>query len=249
LIPLVAVVGVGIAMFIAALLLLWYADAENEDYAAVFAAFGAGLAGAGGAVLAVYRQAQIDERKARQAREAFRRVLWSEASIAIHCLVQVAGVLHQVVTIFANRGEISGVLYEIRPSVIFTGSVARYPELDPDDIIALLFLNQAIEVYMRERAEFVLVSFDVARDTPSSLAQYRAERSLGAQWTLLHGDGDGIRELAALLGVKYRQESDGAFSHSNVITVLNPQGEITYQRVGLNGGVDEAASALVAASK
>lgn len=155
LIPLVAVVGVGIAMFIAALLLLWYADAENEDYAAVFAAFGAGLAGAGGAVLAVYRQAQIDERKARQAREAFRRVLWSEASIAIHCLVQVAGVLHQVVTIFANRGEISGVLYEIRPSVIFTGSVARYPELDPDDIIALLFLNQAIEVYMRERAEFV----------------------------------------------------------------------------------------------
>ncbi len=102
---------------------------------------------------------------------------------------------------------------------------------------------------VRERAEFVLVSFDVARDTPSSLAQYRAERSLGAQWTLLHGDGDGIRELAALLGVKYRQESDGAFSHSNVITVLNPQGEITYQRVGLNGGVDEAASALVAASK
>jgi protein SCO1 len=102
---------------------------------------------------------------------------------------------------------------------------------------------------VRERAGFVLVSFDVARDTPSNLAQYRVQRSLGSQWMLLHGDSDGIRELAALLGVKYRQESDGSFSHSNIITVLNPQGEITYQRLGLNGGVDEAVSALVAASR
>ena len=102
---------------------------------------------------------------------------------------------------------------------------------------------------VRERAKFVLVSFDVARDTPPSLAQYRAQRSLDSQWTLLHGDSDGVRELAALLGVKYRQDSDGAFSHSNIITVLNPQGEITYQRLGLNGGVDQAVAALVAASK
>jgi len=100
---------------------------------------------------------------------------------------------------------------------------------------------------VRERAAFVLVSFDAARDTPPSLAKYRAERSLGAQWTLLHGDNDGIRELAALLGVKYRQEADGAFSHSNILTVLNPRGEIAYQRVGLSGGVDATVAALVAA--
>jgi protein SCO1/2 len=100
-----------------------------------------------------------------------------------------------------------------------------------------------------DRTAFVLVSFDVARDTPPSLAQYRIQRSLDAQWRLLHGDNDGIRELAALLGVKYRQEADGAFSHSNVMTVLDPRGEIAYQRLGLNGGIDETVAALVAASK
>lgn len=102
---------------------------------------------------------------------------------------------------------------------------------------------------VRDRAAFVLVSFDVARDTPAALAQYRAQRSLDPQWTLLHGDDDAVRELAALLGVKYKQEADGAFSHSNIITILNPQGEITHQRTGLKGGLDEAAAALAATAK
>ena len=100
---------------------------------------------------------------------------------------------------------------------------------------------------MRDRAAFVLVSFDSAHDTPAALAAYRAQRGLDAQWTLLHGGDDSVRELAALLGVKYKQEADGAFSHSNLITILNPPGEIVHQRTGLKGGHDEAAAALVAA--
>ncbi len=97
---------------------------------------------------------------------------------------------------------------------------------------------------VRERAAFVLVSFDSARDTPAALAQFRAERSLDAQWTLLHASADSVRELAALLGVKYKQEADGAFSHSNLITILNPAGEIAHQRTGLKDGLAEAAAAL-----
>jgi len=102
---------------------------------------------------------------------------------------------------------------------------------------------------IRERAVFVLVSFDVARDTPAALAKYRTQRALDGSWVLLHGNDDDVRELAALLGVKYKQEADGAFSHSNVLTVLNPAGEIVHQRIGLKGGLDEAAAALVAAAK
>ena len=34
------------------------------------------------------------------------------------------------------------------------------------------------------------------------------------------------------------------FSHSNLVTVLNPAGEIVHQRVGLKGGHDEAARAV-----
>lgn len=100
---------------------------------------------------------------------------------------------------------------------------------------------------LRDRALFVLVSFDVARDTPAALARYRDQRGLDDHWVLLHGNADSVRELAALLGVKYKQDTDGAFSHSNLITMLNPEGEIVHQRDGLQGGLEKAALALAAA--
>ena len=102
---------------------------------------------------------------------------------------------------------------------------------------------------IRDEAALVLVSFDVARDTPAALAKYRAERLLNGQWTLLHGDEDAVRELAALLGVKYKQEADGMFAHSNLITILNPAGEVVHQRNGLRGGLDETAQAVVAVAR
>jgi protein SCO1 len=102
---------------------------------------------------------------------------------------------------------------------------------------------------IRDQAALVLVSFDVARDTPAALAQYRADRHLDAQWTLLRGDDDAVRELAALLGVKFKQEADGQFAHSNLITILNAEGEVVHQRNGLRGGLDETAQAIVAASR
>ncbi len=102
---------------------------------------------------------------------------------------------------------------------------------------------------IRTRAALVLVTFDVARDTPAALAKFRAERQLDDQWTLLHGDDDAVRELAALLGVKFKQEADGMFAHSNLITILNPEGEIVHQRNGLRGGLDEAAQAVVTSGR
>lgn len=119
----------------------------------------------------------------------------------------------------------------------------------PLQVTDMQALRAQLPAGVRERTAFVLVSFDGARDTPAALAQYRAQRSLDGQWTLLHGNDDAVRELAALLGVKYKQDADGMFSHSNVLTILNPQGEIVHQRIGLKGGLDEAAAALVAAAR
>ena len=110
-------------------------------------------------------------------------------------------------------------------------------------------IRERLPAGVRDRAVFVLVSFDAARDTPEALAKYRAQRSLDSSWILLHGSEEAVRELAALVGVKYTQEADGAFSHSNLLTILNPAGEIVHQRTGLKGGLDEAATALVAAAR
>ncbi len=109
-------------------------------------------------------------------------------------------------------------------------------------------IREKLPAAVRERTAFVLVSFDPERDTPAALQRYRQTRQLDGQWTLLHGSDDAVRELAALLGVKYRREPGGMFAHSNLITILNPEGEIVHQRNGLRGGLDEAALAVNAAA-
>jgi protein SCO1 len=106
-------------------------------------------------------------------------------------------------------------------------------------------LRDSLPADVRDRAQFVLVSFDTARDTPAALKAYRDRATLDAGWTLLHGDASSVQELAMVLGVKYKQDARGQFSHSNLITVLNDGGEIAYQRSGLMGDVSEAAKAVV----
>ena len=119
----------------------------------------------------------------------------------------------------------------------------------PLAVTDMLAIQNRLPRPLRERAVFVLVSFDAEHDSAEVLAKYRAQRLLDGQWVLLRGDGGGVRELAALLGVNFRQEPDGSFTHSSVLTVLNRQGEIAYQRVGLAGGTAGLSAALVAADK
>ena len=48
-----------------------------------------------------------------------------------------------------------------------------------------------------------------------------------------------VAELAERVGMKYRPGARGQFSHSNIITVLNPEGEIVRQQTGLNQNIEE----------
>jgi protein SCO1 len=100
-----------------------------------------------------------------------------------------------------------------------------------------------------ERVQLVLVSFDVERDTPAALRQFRARVSLDAGWTLLRGGSPAVQELAMLLGVKFKRDARGQFAHSNLFTVLNADGEIVHQHAGLNGDVSTAAKAVAALAK
>ena len=105
-------------------------------------------------------------------------------------------------------------------------------------------LQAAFPDDVRTKVDFLLMSFDTKRDTPESLAAFRKKEALPvASWTLLRGAADDVRELAALLGINYAPDARGQFAHSNLITVLNAEGEIAFQQPGLNG--DPAA--LVAA--
>jgi protein SCO1 len=108
-------------------------------------------------------------------------------------------------------------------------------------------LRAALPEDIRTKAQLVLVSFDTARDTPPALKAYRERSALDAGWTLLRGEASNVQELAMLLGVKFKQDARGQFAHSNLITILNAEGEIIHQHTGLQGDVSDVAKAVVAA--
>ena len=84
---------------------------------------------------------------------------------------------------------------------------------------------------------FVLVSIDPETDTPERLKAFAIENFMdGEQWTFLQGTEGSVREFANVLAVKYKQISPMDFSHSNIISVFNTEGELMHQQEGL--GVD-----------
>ncbi len=110
-------------------------------------------------------------------------------------------------------------------------------------------IRGALPAGARGMTRFVLVSFDTERDTPAVLKAYRTRMQLGQDgWTLLHGDPAGVQNLAMVLGVKYKRDAQGQFAHSNLITVLNPEGEIAFQRSGLDGDLAEVTQAVIRAA-
>ena len=107
-------------------------------------------------------------------------------------------------------------------------------------------ISAALTPEQRAKIGFTMISFDTEHDTPAALKEYRHAWNLPADnWTLLSGKPDDVLELAALLGVKYKQDANGQFAHSNVISVLNAKGEIVHQQTGLNEDIDETVQTLV----
>ena len=105
-------------------------------------------------------------------------------------------------------------------------------------------IEAALPENIRTNVGFVLISFDTDRDTPPVLAQFRARHKLPANWILLRGGTDDVLELAALLGIKFKKDARGDFAHSNVVSLLDQNGEILLQQIGLNRDPAPVSSAL-----
>ncbi|HEV8541329.1 MAG TPA: SCO family protein [Verrucomicrobiae bacterium] len=129
-----------------------------------------------------------------------------------------------------------------RPQIVamfFSTCLSACPVLLND----LQRIAEKIPETVRTNVQFVLISFDSEGDTPPVLAKYRQQHALPENWSLLHGSPEDVLEIAALLGVRFRSEAQGGFAHSNMITLLNPGGEIVLQQPGLNRDPSELAGA------
>ena len=79
-----------------------------------------------------------------------------------------------------------------------------------------------------------MVSIDPENDTPEVLKEYAKQNNIsGEPWLFLRSDKESVRELANVLAVKYKKISPIVFSHSNIITVFNKQGEMVKQAEGV----------------
>lgn len=103
-------------------------------------------------------------------------------------------------------------------------------------------LEQRLEPEVLNQTRVLLVSMDAERDTPKALTLLAEERGLDLnRWRLTSTPEAQARELAAILGIKYRRLSDGNFDHTSVITLLDANGNME----GRIEGAGQPSDALV----
>jgi protein SCO1/2 len=79
----------------------------------------------------------------------------------------------------------------------------------------------------RARLRVLMVSFDPARDTTAALHAFaETHRADPARWVVARADENDVRDLAAVLGIRYRELGDGVYNHSSTITLLDADGVI-----------------------
>ena len=96
-------------------------------------------------------------------------------------------------------------------------------------------IENALSKKTSVRIPFLLFSFDTLKDTPIKLKAFAQSRKLDLHhWTLFNGNKNAVRELAAVLGIRYKKNANGDFDHSNVITLIDAEGLVVEQQIGLN---------------
>lgn len=126
-------------------------------------------------------------------------------------------------------------------AMIYTGCDYACPRIIAD----LKRIEQSLSGYKKENIGMVLVTLDPERDTPEKLKEFALKNNLQSdRWVFLTGKESNILELAALLNVKYRQELSMEIAHSNIISVLNQEGELIHQQEGLGVDPDETVKAI-----
>jgi protein SCO1/2 len=135
-----------------------------------------------------------------------------------------------------QRGRSVGLdLFRGHP-VLVSMFYATCPDACPLLIADLQRIERELPHRIKADLRVVLVSVDPERDTPDALRALALARHVDeSRWRLLRTPEDTVREIAALLGIKYRRLPDGNFSHSSVITLLNPDGVVLARDEGIGG--------------
>jgi len=114
--------------------------------------------------------------------------------------------------------------------MIYTSCKAACPRLVAD----MRDIESKLDKKTKKNVKLILVSIDPKTDTPQRLKKFAIENQMNQEpWIFLRSTEENTREFAAVLAVNYKQISPVDFSHSNIISVFNPAGELVFQQEGL----------------
>lgn len=120
--------------------------------------------------------------------------------------------------------------------MIYTSCKAACPRLVAD----MRSIEGQLPQDAKSKVKLILVSIDPETDTPNRLKEFSIENKMeGEQWIFLRSSEKNTREFAAVLAVNYKKISPIDFSHSNIISVFNAEGELVHQQEGLNVNNEE----------
>ncbi len=142
-------------------------------------------------------------------------------------------------------------LVELRGNVlvmvmIYTSCKAACPRLVAD----MRNIEEQIPQEYKDKVKLVMFSIDPEVDTPERLKEFSIENQMtGNQWLFLRSTEENTREFAAVLAVNYKRISPIDFSHSNIISVFNAEGEMTFQQEGLGVNYDNTVAKIIEEAK
>lgn len=114
--------------------------------------------------------------------------------------------------------------------MIYTSCKAACPRLVAD----MRAIESKLNPKTKGKVKLLLVSIDPKTDTPEKLKAFAIANKMNQNpWIFLRSSEENTREFAAVLAVNYKQISPIDFSHSNIISVFNSEGELVFQQEGL----------------
>ncbi len=100
-------------------------------------------------------------------------------------------------------------------------------------------IEHALPPADKARLGILLISMDPKRDTPAVLMSVFNKRGLDAtRWSLASPKPAGVRAVAGVLGVRYRQLANGDFNHTSELVLLDRDGRIVTRTEKIGSVVD-----------
>ncbi|HEY0840778.1 MAG TPA: SCO family protein [Vulgatibacter sp.] len=137
-----------------------------------------------------------------------------------------------------NGKEITLASFKGKP-VLISMFYATCPHACPMLVSDIRKIEGQLDPKLRKELQVVLVTFDPDRDTVDALRELKKAHKVDDRWHFLRTDPGVVRELAAVLGIRYRFTSDGAIGHSSVISLLDREGAIAGRVEGVRQPADD----------